>query len=100
MSQTSPRVLVFTATYNEKTNIATLLQRIFRALPQCDCLVVDDNSPDGTGQLLDEIACQEPRLTVMHRPAKLGLGTAHKLAMVYAVKHQYDVLLTMDADLS
>jgi dolichol-phosphate mannosyltransferase len=93
-------VLVFTATYNEADNIASLVEAVFQALPCCEMLVVDDNSPDGTGQLLDDLAAREPRLHVIHRPGKNGLGTAHKLAFRYALEHAYDALVTMDADFS
>jgi dolichol-phosphate mannosyltransferase len=94
------RLLVFTATYNERHNIGVLLKGIWDAAPQAHVLVVDDNSPDGTGTLLDEIARSESRLTVIHRPAKLGLGTAHHLAMLFALRRGFDTLITMDADLS
>ncbi|HZK73416.1 MAG TPA: methyltransferase domain-containing protein [Clostridia bacterium] len=94
------RILVFTATYNEVDNIASLLDAIFAALPACDVLVVDDNSPDKTGELLEQIRAHEPRLHVVHRPAKNGLGTAHKLAVKYALAEKYDALITMDADFS
>ncbi|CAA7621665.1 methyltransferase domain-containing protein [Magnetospirillum sp. UT-4] len=94
------KTLIFTATYNERTNIDLLLGRIFALDPEFEVLVVDDNSPDGTGRHLDEMAAANPRLHVVHRPGKLGLGTAHQLAMVHAVQHDYDRLVTMDADLS
>jgi dolichol-phosphate mannosyltransferase len=94
------KILVFTATYNEIDNIASLLDAIFAALPACDVLVVDDNSPDKTGELLEEIRAREPRLHVVHRPGKNGLGTAHKLAVKYALAEGYDALITMDADFS
>jgi dolichol-phosphate mannosyltransferase len=93
-------VLVFTATYNEADNIASLVEAVFSALPQCQMLVVDDNSPDGTGQLLETLRAQQPRLHVIHRPYKNGLGTAHKLAIKYALAHGYQALITMDADFS
>jgi len=93
-------VLVFTATYNEADNIASLVEAVFRALPGCEMLVVDDNSPDGTGKILDDLAAQAPRLHVIHRPGKSGLGSAHKLAFKYALEHGYDLLVTMDADFS
>ncbi len=94
------KVLVFTATYNEADNIASLVEAIFGQLPGCHVLVVDDNSPDGTGEVLEEIRAREPRLRVIHRPAKNGLGTAHKLAVKYALAEGYDALVTMDADFS
>jgi dolichol-phosphate mannosyltransferase len=94
------RVLVFTATYNEVDNIVSLVETILATLPGCDVLVVDDNSPDGTGKVLDEMRAREPRLQVIHRPGKNGLGTAHKAGMKYALEHEYDALVTMDADFS
>jgi len=95
-----PRTLVFTATYNEADNIEALINEIFHYLPETDILVVDDNSPDGTGPLLDRLASDNSRIHIVHRPSKLGLGTAHLLAMRYAVHHDYDHLITMDADFS
>lgn len=94
----SHRILVFTATYNEFYNIQSLLDDIFEKTPNADILVIDDNSPDGTGVLLDQISALKENLKVLHRPQKLGLGTAHHLAMLFAIKHGYDVLVTMDAD--
>ncbi len=94
------RILIFTATLNERDNIFEFCKAIFAASPQSDLLIVDDNSPDGTGHLLRRMQETEPRLKVIHRPQKLGLGTAHKLAMVYAIKNGYDTLITMDADWS
>jgi 2-polyprenyl-3-methyl-5-hydroxy-6-metoxy-1,4-benzoquinol methylase len=96
----SRRVLVFAATYCEAGNVEPLSRDILALPCQADLLVVDDNSPDGTGDILDRMAEVEGRLAVVHRPRKLGLGSAHKLAMAYAVQHKYDVLITMDADLS
>src|SRR3954462_7717426 len=93
-------VLVFTATYNEVDNVETLINDVFAAVPQAHMLVVDDNSPDGTGELLDRLCAANPRLHVVHRPAKNGVGTAHKLAIKYALTHNYGALITMDADFS
>jgi dolichol-phosphate mannosyltransferase len=63
-------------------------------------MVVDDNSPDGTGKRLDEIAADNPKLKIIHRPSKLGIGSAHQLCLMYAIHHGYDRLVTMDADMS
>jgi dolichol-phosphate mannosyltransferase len=93
-------VLVFTATYNEADNIEALVEAVFATLPECEMLVVDDNSPDGTGPLLERLRVQYPGLHVVHRPHKSGLGTAHKLAITYAIEHGYQALVTMDADFS
>jgi dolichol-phosphate mannosyltransferase len=94
------RILVFTATYNEAENIVPLVEQVFEALPGADMLVVDDASPDGTGRIADELKARFPRLHVVHRPGKNGLGTAHKLAIKYALAERYDALITMDADFS
>ena len=95
-----PGTLVFTATYNEADNVETLLNEIFSHLPDADILIVDDHSPDGTGPLLDRLAAENSRIHVVHRPSKLGLGTAHLLAMKYALHNNYEHLITMDADFS
>lgn len=94
------KILVFTATYNEADNIAALVGEIFRTVPTCEMLVVDDNSPDGTGRVLEELKAQHPGLHAVHRPGKNGLGTAHKLAVKYALANGFDRLITMDADFS
>ena len=94
------KILVFFATYNEADNIENLLRCTFEHLPGQELLVVDDDSPDGTGEMLDKFAQKNKQVAVIHRPRKLGLGTAHKLAMQYAIKNQFDILITMDADFS
>ncbi|MGB8468083.1 MAG: polyprenol monophosphomannose synthase [Candidatus Babeliales bacterium] len=90
-------LLIFIPTYNEKENIEKLYHEI-RRHTDGDILFCDDNSPDGTGHLLDTIAAQDSRVCVLHRAQKLGLGTAHLQAFAYARTHQYTYLLTMDAD--
>ncbi len=95
-----PRILVFTATYNEVDNVEQLVQEIFQYLPGQEILVIDDSSPDGTGDLLDRLSADDPNIHVIHRPSKLGLGTAHLLAMKYAIHGGFDYLITMDADFS
>ncbi len=94
------KILVFFPTYNEGGNVALLIQAIREHLPSAHVLVVDDASPDGTGDILDQLAFELGELKVIHRPGKLGLGSAHKLAMLYARDNEYDVLITMDADFS
>lgn len=94
------RILVSLATYNERDNLASLTAEIQRAAPAADLLVIDDNSPDGTGRLADELAAGNPRFHVLHRAGKLGLGTAILAAMHYAMDHDYDLLVNMDADFS
>lgn len=90
-------ILVFIPTYNEYGNIEKLCAAIKKNI-SCTILFCDDNSPDGTGQLLDTLAAQDPTIKVMHRPKKMGLGTAHLAAFWYAKKHAYKVVITMDAD--
>ena len=100
MSSSLPRILVSAATYNERDNLPNLIAEIERYLPQADILVTDDNSPDGTGQLADELAAGNPRLHVVHRTGKLGLGTAILSAMRYAIDRDYDFFINLDADFS
>jgi dolichol-phosphate mannosyltransferase len=95
-----PRILVSLATYNEAGNLQPLIAEIHKFLPRADILVIDDNSPDGTGRLADQLAAADPRIKVMHRPGKLGLGTATLAAMRYAMDHNYDYLQNLDADFS
>jgi dolichol-phosphate mannosyltransferase len=95
-----PRLLVSLATYNEKDNLPRLIDDVHAVIPRADVLVIDDNSPDGTGQLADDRAAADPRIHVLHRPGKLGLGTAILDGMRYAIRHDYDLLLNMDADFS
>jgi dolichol-phosphate mannosyltransferase len=94
------RVLVGIATYKERENLGPLLRDIHAFAPHADILVVDDNSPDGTGQLAEELAAADPRIHVLHRKGKLGLGTAILAGMRYAAEHGYDLFVTMDADFS
>jgi len=90
------KTLVFFATYNEAGNVKSMIDRIGESTPHADILVVDDSSKDGTLDVLDSLA--RPNLTVVVRPGKLGLGTAHLLAWKYAIHHGYDILVTMDGD--
>jgi dolichol-phosphate mannosyltransferase len=94
------RVLVSLACYNERDNLEPLIREIHQQLPAADVLVIDDNSPDGTGRLADELAAKDPRVRVLHRAGKLGLGTAILTGMRYAMEHDYDYFLNMDADFS
>ena len=94
------KALVSIATYNERENLPLLIQDIHHFAPQADVLVVDDNSPDGTGALVDQLAQADPRIHALHRPGKLGLGTAILDGLHYAMAHDYRVFVTMDADLS
>lgn len=94
------RFLISLATYNERENLPLITKEIFEYAPDADVLVVDDNSPDGTGDWVAEQQKTEPRLKLLRRAGKLGLGTATLAAMKYAVENGYDFLLNMDADLS
>ena len=97
---TEPRLLVSLATYNEAGNLENLIREIHQFVPHAHILVVDDNSPDGTGRIADVMAAADPRIHVLHRPGKLGLGTATLAAMQYAMDNGYDYLQNMDADFS
>lgn len=94
------RILISTCTYNESENIVPLVQEIRRIIPQADVLVLDDNSPDGTGRLVEELHRNDPRVSAVHRSGKLGLGTAIVAAMRYAIERDYDLFVNMDADFS
>ena len=96
----APKTLVAVATYNEIENLPRLIDEILRHLPEAQVLVVDDNSPDGTGQWCDRKAAQDPRVHCLHRERKLGLGTATVAAMRYAIRRGCPYLVTMDADFS
>lgn len=100
MTATQPRTLIALATYNERDNLAPLVADIRAAAPAADVLILDDNSPDGTGAAADALARQDARVFVIHRTGKLGLGTAILAIMRFAIEQDYDFLLTMDADFS
>ena len=97
---TKMKVFVIIPTYNEKENIGGLTGRILALPIAAEVVVVDDNSPDGTGALLDSLKATERRLHVIHRAGKLGLGTAHVAGLKYAIEHNADFAVTMDADFS
>jgi len=92
------RVLVVIPTYNERDNLAWIVGRVRAAVPQVDVLVVDDGSPDGTGELADELAAQDDQVSVVHRTEKAGLGAAYKHGFRVALDRGYDVIGEMDAD--
>ncbi|WP_240911192.1 polyprenol monophosphomannose synthase [Paludisphaera soli] len=96
----APRVVVSLATYNEAENIAPLVEGIRGYAPDAAVLVIDDNSPDGTGRIADELAGRLKDVSVIHRSGKLGLGTATLEAITYAIENDFDYLLNMDADFS
>jgi dolichol-phosphate mannosyltransferase len=93
-------LLVFTTCYNERENIGRLIDQVAEQLPRADILVVDDNSPDGTWEIIQERAATYRQLRSVKRPRKLGIGSAHKYALFYAMREGYKTLVTMDADFS
>ncbi|MHB1561962.1 MAG: polyprenol monophosphomannose synthase [Isosphaeraceae bacterium] len=93
-------LLISLATYNEAGNLRPLVEEIRRHAPDAAILVIDDNSPDGTGRIADELRDSLSDVHVIHRAGKLGLGTATIAAMRFAIENRYDDLLNMDADFS
>ena len=96
--QPTGRVAVVIPTYNERANIEATAGRIRRAVPDADVLVVDDNSPDGTGEIADKLAAGDGHVHVLHRTQKAGLGAAYIAGFHWALAEGYDVLVEMDAD--
>lgn len=94
------KLLISLATYNEAGNLQPLVEAIRQYAPASSILVIDDNSPDGTGRIAEELSTTLPNLYVIHRPGKLGLGTATLAAMRFAIENHYDYLLNLDADFS
>lgn len=92
------RVVMVVPTYNEALNLEPLLTRLHQAQPDVDVLVVDDGSPDGTGEIADRIAASDARVSVLHRTAKEGLGAAYLHGFEVALSRGYDVVGEMDAD--
>jgi dolichol-phosphate mannosyltransferase len=92
------RSLVVIPTYNEAENVETVIGRLLDAVPDTDVLVVDDGSPDGTGDLADKLADNDGRINVLHRPEKAGLGAAYLAGFAWGLSRGYDVLVEMDAD--
>ncbi len=95
-----PRVLVIVPTYNECDNLPRVVPRILAQGDAFHILVVDDNSPDGTGDLADAMAARDERVNVLHRPGKQGLGAAYVAGFGWGLERDFDVLVEMDADLS
>ena len=92
------KVLIALATYKEAENIKNLVSKIKSESPSSTILIINDNSKDGTKEIVEKITIKD--LVYLERPKKLGLGTAHKLSIFYAIKFNYDFLITMDADYS
>ena len=96
----SERALVIIPTYNERRNIERIVELVLAQDVRLETLVVDDNSPDGTGEIVDRIASSNPRVHALHRQGKLGLGTAYVAGFSWALEHSYDLIFEMDADFS
>jgi dolichol-phosphate mannosyltransferase len=94
------RALVIVPTYNERQNIARLIDSVLGQDRRLEVLVVDDGSPDGTGAIVDEIAARNGRVHALHRPSKMGLGTAYLAGFRWALERAYDFVFEMDADFS
>jgi len=94
------KVCIVLPTYNEAGTIGEVIARVLASTPDVDILVADDNSPDGTGKLAEDIAAREQRVRVLHRPGKAGLGPAYVAGFKDALARGYDAVIEMDADLS
>lgn len=92
------RVVVCIPTYNERENLPRIVARVRTAVPAADVLVLDDNSPDGTGEIADSLAESDPQIHVLHRTGKQGLGAAYKAGFAWAIERGYDAVVEMDAD--
>ncbi|MEO5589905.1 MAG: polyprenol monophosphomannose synthase [Gemmatimonadaceae bacterium] len=93
-------VLVIIPTYNERGNIRRIIPAVLAQDPNIDVLIVDDGSPDGTGEIADSMAAEDPRVHVIHRAGKLGLGTAYLAGFRWALQREYRFIFEMDADFS
>ncbi len=94
------KTLVVIPTYDEKENVENISKAVLDALPDANILFVDDNSPDGTGDILDEMHAEDDRINVLHKPGKSGLGRAYISGFKWAIEHKYDYIFEMDADFS
>jgi dolichol-phosphate mannosyltransferase len=94
------RVIIVMPTYNERQNLEIMATRIRESVPDADLLVVDDNSPDGTGDLAERRAADLGQIKVLHRPGKLGLGSAYRHGFEVAIDEGYDLVVSMDVDFS
>ncbi len=92
------RIVVIIPTFNELANLPIVVERVRRSVPEAHILVADDNSPDGTGRIADEIAATDDHVHVMHRLGKEGLGAAYLAGFAWALQEGYDVVVEMDAD--
>ena len=96
----NPRVLIAVPTYNESESIDELCRRLASTMPEADILIIDDNSPDGTGEIADRLAAADPRVEVLHRPGKEGLGPAYIAGFHRALEGGAALVVQMDADFS
>jgi dolichol-phosphate mannosyltransferase len=97
---TSRTALICLPTYNEAENLRPMVQAVLASVPEVDVLVIDDASPDGTGKLADELAAADPRVKVLHRAGKEGLGKAYLAGFAWALQRDYGLVLEMDCDFS
>lgn len=95
-----PRILIALCTYNERQNVELLIPKLRGAMPDADLLFVDDNSPDGTGRYVSEVAKHDSHVHLLHREKKEGLGVAVRAGFQYAIERGYDLLVNLDADFS
>lgn len=95
-----PKALVITPTYNEAVNIPTLVPKVLRQSTDIEILIIDDGSPDGTAGIVKNLQRTNPRVHLIERPRKMGLGTAYVAGFKYAIEHKYDYVFEMDADFS
>ena len=95
---TDAGVLVIVPTYNERDNIEMIVERLFAAVPEAHLLIVDDASPDGTGKIADAMSADDPRVDVLHRYGKAGLGAAYIAGFTWGRERGFGVLVEMDAD--
>lgn len=94
------KILVVVPTYNERANLEELIPRILGQLPDIELLIVDDGSPDGTGEYADSVAAENPRVHVLHRPGKMGLGSAYVHGFKHCLTTDAELIIQMDADFS
>jgi dolichol-phosphate mannosyltransferase len=94
------KTIVVVPTYNEASNITVLIEEIIKQDKDIHVLIIDDDSPDGTGKIADTVANNNDRINVIHRASRMGLGTAYLIGFKYALKNNYDYVITLDADFS
>jgi len=100
MAEQDKKALIIFPTYNEKENIENIVSAVLKQDEIIEVLIVDDNSPDGTGEIADRMAEENPRIHALHRPGKAGLGTAYIHGFKWAIENKYDYIFEMDADFS